>query len=224
MSIIKEIKRGNYENVRAFLEDGNDPNAFYGTNLVYGQRGIVGRGELPLHLAINLHQVEIAKLLLDYNADPYLENYHQANALDVAVYDEVTDIIRELLDRGMDANIKNTGGATPMEYADDINVIELLLEYGADINNKSSKTGNTRLHFAVGVMDVELVIFLLKHGADVFITNNENMTPLQRAEDLLQQMESRGEYTESSQIMRDIIKIIESYTPQDLKEPDFDRY
>lgn len=239
MPIIDAILCGNYEYVRKFLEDGNNPNIFYGH--------YDGRGQFPLHVAVRFRQLEIVKLLLDHDADPLLEDHYGANALGVASNEGDVNIVKELLDRGMDANIKNKDGKTPINYTHNIHVIKLLITYGADVNNKHPVTGNIPLHDADNIDVMELLLkygahlntknvdgntplhyavlsahkmgveALLNKGADLSIHNNENETPLQLAQKLLHE----PEYQNFHQLFYDIIKIIEAHTYDDLKEPEF---
>ncbi|MBC6414862.1 MAG: ankyrin repeat domain-containing protein [Bdellovibrionales bacterium] len=56
-----------------------------------------------------------------------------------------------------------------------------LINQGADINLKTRFEGNTALHLATYNNCETTVKILLKRGADVFVTNHENLTPLQVA-------------------------------------------
>lgn len=60
-------------------------------------------------------------------------------------------------------------------------IAELLLERGVDIN--AGTGGNTALHGAVIFGQLEMVAWLLDHGADVLSTDYSGKTPLQVAEE-----------------------------------------
>lgn len=211
MSIITAIWDGDYKYVKDFLETGNDP------NFLYGHYEVGGKAQLPLNVAIEHKQFEIAKLLLDGGADPHVEDSYGVNALDVAANQGDTTSVIELLRRGMDVNIKNTNGATPINYSNSGYVLELLLEAGADPNNQKWN-GNTPLHDAVADLNIRNVRILLNTGADVFIPNDEGQTPLQMAEGALsarreQYSELREHYPEldvesNLQVIKDIIDLL----------------
>lgn len=78
------------------------------------------------------------------------------------------------------------GGATPLiiaAAADRIEMTQLLLDAGADVNDKADADGMTALHEAAAADDDALARLLLDHGAAIDATNNLplNQTPLQLA-------------------------------------------
>jgi hypothetical protein len=176
MSINEAIIRGDYQYVRDFLEAGNDPNVPY---KFYSER------KLPLFVAIKERNFRIVKLLLDRGADPYFGNKQEFSALHVAAAMGDTNIVRELLRRGMNANTKDADGTAPINVANSLHVTELLLEHGADPNNKKWN-GDTPLHQAVSDQSKWIVRALINADADVSIRNSNGETPLQLAEDIVQ--------------------------------------
>lgn len=61
-------------------------------------------------------------------------------------------------------------------------IITILLEYGANINDQSNYQKNTPLHDAAISLNVEAVRGLLQHGANKNLLNGTNHTPLQYIE------------------------------------------
>ncbi|HEX8834167.1 MAG TPA: ankyrin repeat domain-containing protein, partial [Abditibacteriaceae bacterium] len=104
-------------------------------------------GETPLHEAVNLNELAIAKLLLDrgaqVNARAYRRSFHR--------YIE--------------------GGFTPLHFAvikKDVKMVTLLIECGGNINARTTSR-RTPLDFAELSKKVEVVVFLKARGA----TNGE---------------------------------------------------
>jgi len=62
-----------------------------------------------------------------------------------------------------------------------IEVVQFLVEKGADVNAKSTTTGWTALLGAVGNRDIEIIKFLVSKGADVNAASPQGFTPLQLA-------------------------------------------
>ena len=62
-------------------------------------------------------------------------------------------------------------------YSDAVEVAELLIEKGADIDAKD-KTGSTALMWAARDNSLEMVKLLIEKGADVMLENNEGNTAL----------------------------------------------
>ena len=87
-------------------------------------------------------------------------------------------LIRAMLQRGANVNVKNPEGRTPLmlaandEYAD---MVPLLLERGADVNARDSR-GVTPLIYAAH--SPTLARLLLQQGADVNARSHEGTTPL----------------------------------------------
>src|SRR5437016_13553978 len=79
----------------------------------------------------------------------------EPNELWKAIIDGNADMVKTLLVRGADPNVKNEGGYTPLMTAAAWNpesrcdVLAVLLEAKADFRLKD-KAGNTALHFAAG--------------------------------------------------------------------------
>lgn len=98
-----------------------------------------------------------------------------------------------LVAKGADVNIAANDGMTPFLQATlgvssgkvTIEICDLLRKKGANINTaltKPSAVGWTALHYAAINGDVELVKYLIKHGADVNKATGEGSTPLYLAQ------------------------------------------
>lgn len=107
-----------------------------------------------------------------------------------AVYNNKIDLVKKYLDEGDDINALGNIPTQPPEpciaYAfsrAQVEVLKLLITRGADITY-SDDAGNTALHFAARIADVELVKLILSHKDCKKIINNETgalNTPLHYA-------------------------------------------
>ena len=80
-------------------------------------------------------------------------------------------MIKLLLERGADANVKDWEGFTPLLHlakrrskADPIPVMELLVEHGADVSARDQKGRTVGMHFGKQGK-AEVVKWLREHGA-----------------------------------------------------------
>lgn len=98
------------------------------------------------------------------------------------------DLVRELLDFGMDPNIPDPQGQRPLTLAVENNfytIAESLLMAGADPNIIDPLSGQTPLHAAVMERSAQMVDLLLSHDAYINISDSEyGLTPAQMAEHL----------------------------------------
>lgn len=80
-------------------------------------------------------------------------------------------------------DIKDNDGWVPLHYATKFgypNIVELLCEYGADINTQNQEK-STPLHWASYCNAIKTVILLCNKGAKVNIQDNDGWTPLHYA-------------------------------------------
>lgn len=76
--------------------------------------------------------------------------------------------VKDLLEQGSDVNATDAFGRTPLMLAamgNSQELINLLLEYGADINAKDFSTGKTALQFAKDFKQKQTIKTLQQHGA-----------------------------------------------------------
>ena len=101
-----------------------------------------------------------------------------------AIYGDDLEMVRVLLDYGVDVNAQNDRGYTALLYAsytpfnsDDPEVLGLLLDHHADLNVKTND-GLTPLHLALGTRSIKKARLLVERGASVEVQDKDGRTPL----------------------------------------------
>ena len=109
-------------------------------------------------------------------------NEHNATPLFMAAHEKYTEIVKYLLEKGADPNIKIKLGATPLFVAvqkqPDVEIIESLLKAGADPNIQDHE-GSTPLIIAASENgNKKTAQLLIDHNARVDLANDKNITAL----------------------------------------------
>jgi ankyrin repeat protein len=89
-----------------------------------------------------------------------------------------------LLRWGANVDLRNAQGATALHdaaLAGKLDVVQLLVEKGANVNAKDNESGATPLHHAASWGRTEVVTFLLENGADASIRTKGGDTALESA-------------------------------------------
>lgn len=92
-------------------------------------------------------------------------------------------IVRFLLVKGAEVNIKNSEGSTPLHIVTSAYIARDLISKGADIYARDNE-GKTPLHRRVefpSVPEVQIIKELIKNGADINAKDNNGRTPLHLA-------------------------------------------
>jgi ankyrin repeat protein len=104
--------------------------------------------------------------------------------LEQATLEGHTETIKGLIAQGKDINARNIRGQTPLHLAamkGNSDVLQLLLENGAQVDALASDSGCTSLHYAAGLGHVELCELLVRYGADPDAQTARLQTPLHLA-------------------------------------------
>jgi ankyrin repeat protein len=110
--------------------------------------------------------------------------------LEYAIYHSPVSFVRELLDAGADPNYAGSAGFPSLiaalsstDRADRYEMLELLLAYGADIQQRGFND-YTPLHYAANIEDIPAMELLLAHGADLDARTHidDYATPLEEME------------------------------------------
>nr|WCB87145.1 CPPV334 ankyrin repeat protein [Cooks petrelpox virus] len=124
----------------------------------------------PLLTAIRIGSYDIVKLLLINGVDTYI----------LPVPDINKEMIKTIIDCGVNVNIKNAKSKTFLHYAiknNDVDIVKMLFDYGADINIKDNN-GYYPIHIATRSNSYKIIETLLEEGADVNVKDNYGNTPL----------------------------------------------
>ncbi|MFN8578408.1 MAG: ankyrin repeat domain-containing protein [Candidatus Sericytochromatia bacterium] len=133
-------------------------------------------GVSPLLLSFYIKNMEITELLLKYGADINIKNYINknnnlsGNTILIQAVRKRFDIktINYILEKGADINLSNNNGETPLHTIcmritktnskQDIEILELLLKYGADIKVKTTNEIKTKYYtFPKGSTPLDII-------------------------------------------------------------------
>ena len=103
--------------------------------------------------------------------------YDVADASAMALRTRKIDVLRYLLDNGMNANTTDLNGRTPLFWAHNTEMAKLLLDYGAD-PNAVDQSGMSPLHKDHYIFQPETIALLINAGADVNAVDAKGRTPL----------------------------------------------
>ena len=126
-------------------------------------------GDTPLHVAAQVGDLELVKLLLAANADVNARANAGWTALHWAAYWSHREMAELLLRNNANVNAKNSAGYTPLHWAawrDNNALAELLLAHKADVN-AADHDRRTPLHYAVFWSGTNVVQTLIAHHADL---------------------------------------------------------
>lgn len=140
----------------------------------------------PLHLAVKFGDVSIASLLCVHGARLDLADGRGMPPLHRAVQMKNEEMVRRLLLSGdsIYREVKDSNGSTALFYAianRDLEMVKLLLRYGASCRARNDKTGATVLHHAIahrGGLASILVVLLGEPDIEVDAMDSNDRTPL----------------------------------------------
>jgi ankyrin repeat protein len=98
-----------------------------------------------------------------------------------AIRDHYFDEVKRLIESGVDANEENDYGNIPLHIGiekDCVDIVEYLLQNGANVNAKEELLHRTPLIYAASQGRKEIVTLLLKYGADPHEKDDVDFTAL----------------------------------------------
>ena len=143
----------------------------------------LSKSDISIHLAAKYGKVEIVRNHLIKGINPNTKDMDNHTPLDLAVLHNHLEIVKELIKNGANVNFDCEIGETPLYVASGLGYFEVakvLLEHGAMVNVVDDFSFGTPLHQAIyaSSYDEQLVLELLKHGADQNAKDIDGFTPL----------------------------------------------
>jgi ankyrin repeat protein len=139
------------------------------------------QGQAPLHLASLYGSAEGIKSLLAGGAEINIRDTDGNTPLHIAALYRHPENLDEILKANPDIDAKNIEGCTPLHLAvrrpDNEKAIELLLQYGADVNI-AGPAGRNALLESVGSYQKEYIALLVSNGVDIDSQDNDGNTAL----------------------------------------------
>ena len=126
---------------------------------------------------------EFVRMLLHRAADTLKENWY-GTALHCAAEAGKIDTILELVDNGIDVDLRDRRGRTSLHCATVSGhgeAMKTLLSHGADVNAVCNKNYTALRYAIVWEQASRIVQILLENGADTSILSNHSVTPLHDA-------------------------------------------
>lgn len=121
---------------------------------------------------------------ISQNKDSAGEIHYAKDALNKAAYEGDTEKVAAILKTHPDPDARDSSGGTALHAAmfqKNIKVVQMLVDYGLDVNAIGPKNGYTPLHDAVWGNNPEAIRFLLSKGANPDIKNHDGLTPKEKA-------------------------------------------
>lgn len=175
--LLTAIHNGDFEKVIDFVKDGYDINEI----IVNENTSVI---EEIFGFFDDEDCIEILKTYFEYNQNPKITD---KKCIFGAVYNQQVETIKFLINHGLDINVVDESGETPIfDYLFDGDIskdyIEYLISIGADINAKN-KYGQTPLMLIIenDPSNGEIMMSLLENGADYNIKDNDGKTAMNYA-------------------------------------------
>lgn len=135
----------------------------------------------PIPPEENVPDMMLDALLDCPDLDVNLMNYSDLSPLYYACHQATARIVRRLLEKGADSGVLCGKSSSSLLHiacgAKKQDIMELLLEYGADVNAADADS-KTPLHLACTEQHADLIRYLLENGADPTVRDKNGDTPL----------------------------------------------
>lgn len=154
--------------------------------LLFGRQEIpVLHNQPPIVQAAYQGDIESVNALLKNGADPDTQNAIGWTALMFGAADNNINLVNLMLEYGANVNIENVYGRTALcfcaRYGFD-KIAKILIENKAIVNALNDHTGMPPLFIAIEHGHKSMVRILMENGADYSLTNRDNLSPLEFAQ------------------------------------------
>lgn len=124
--------------------------------------------------------LEIVEMLLQFGANPRLENDLGETALSLSCFQQHVEICQRLVIANSNVNHRDVNGRTCLLKCARLNckieIVKMLLSAGAD-PELTDKNNNSPLHYAAIRGNIEMAGLIIEAGANCFAFNNDGMVP-----------------------------------------------
>lgn len=165
IALYPALQRGDIAQIERHIHWGSDLNQ------------LTPDGNMPLHVAAKAGRLVVVELLLKHGAKIDLKNTKNHTPLYEATMSGRTQVVQRLIKMGAKINPNQLLEAVVTNQVADRDVIELLVQQGANINH-TAENGDSLLHMAVKQGYRVVTKLLIANGADVNSKNETNHTPL----------------------------------------------
>lgn len=140
-------------------------------------------GRSLLYYPIKFNYQEIIDILIEVDKKNIglslinIKDARESTPLIYAIKFSNKQVLKQLLDNGADANIKNSMHYNALHMAvkkKDVSIVNIIVKYISNINSKTKEGGATALHYACDFMLYDVVKILLDHGAQQNIPELDN--------------------------------------------------
>jgi len=198
---------------KLLIEKGADVNAVEGINK-----------STPVMIALKNKNYPLVDLLLSKRAtlQPIQnDSVRTENPVDMAIRQKDIELLKYLFSKGARLSTTKDSGTPSLSLAvqtGSIEMVDFLLQQGADINEKCSFSGGeqTPIFFALRPANLPMVKYLVEHGANLKITSGLDTTPLHAAVEnradieTIKYMIDKGSDVNSKKVSWDRMTILQS--------------
>jgi len=132
----------------------------------------------PLNYALWKQKYQIAKYFVDHEINLHSVAGGMGNALSIAALYEQDDLVKQLVDKGVDPNVLDSSGFNALLCAISeviqLDTIRCLLDAGARTDVFDYSRGVSPLMVAIECERLDILELLLQHGADPNYRDDEN--------------------------------------------------
>lgn len=137
------------------------------------------QGNSLLFIALKNKNIEIAKQLVEWGADPNFVNRAGESPMALAAELDL-ELLKKMQAAGGNIKMLTPRGMNLLGFAGNAEIAAYLIQQGVDVNLKN-QINNTPLHISVKLNRTDVIKVLLKAGAKPNVVGENNNTPLHMA-------------------------------------------